>query len=224
MSVASLSADNVAGLSYNNLSTDSEGFGTYTISIDRSSIPDGEFSNTIYFNLSDGEKVAVRIYYDVGSTRSRPDIGKVYIGVYDASDNSLWGSGELETNGSVSFQAEDVGSGDYYILTSTDIDNDNFVCDYGELCEYYPQLDETTYFFTISDDDVSGYEIFLKPIIKYGGINAASVSTSDNQENYYNKSIKEKLNNGVGKIVFNPIPITTDAKKTKQGYKTFNTN
>ena len=112
-------------------------------------------------NLSNGEKVAVRIYYNVGSLRSRANIGKAYIGMYDASDDSLWGSLEAVVNGSVSFTATDVAPGNYYILTSTDIDNDNTVCDYGELCEYYPKLGETTYYFTVSDSNLTDYEIFL---------------------------------------------------------------
>jgi serine protease len=205
LSVSSLGADNASGLSYNDSSANSDGFGTYTIIIDRSSIPNGEFSNTIYFNLSNGEKVAVRIYYNVGSLRSRANIGKAYIGMYDASDDSLWGSLEAVVNGSVSFTATDVAPGNYYILTSTDIDNDNTVCDYGELCEYYPKLGETTYYFTVSDSNLTGYEIFLQPLIKYGGVNAASIENNIEQLNNINKLSKQKSYNKNRNILINPI-------------------
>ena len=81
--------------------------------------------------------------------------------MYDRSDDSLWGYGELEVDGSVSFVANDVSPGDYYIVTSTDINDNNSLCEYGELCEYYPRLSETATYFTVSDSNLSGYEIYL---------------------------------------------------------------
>ncbi len=227
LSVSSLSADNATGLTYNDSSADSNGFGTYTIFIDRSSIPNGEFSNTIYFNLSSGDQVAVKIYYIVGSLRERANIGKAFIAMYDASDDSLWGSLEAEVDGSVSFVANDVAPGDYYILTSTDIDNDNTVCDYGELCEYYPEFGETKYYFTVSDSNLSGYEIFLQPIIKYGGINAASTGNEVNQSNNSKSPSKPKQTNSLGKILINPIGPNKESIKDEigvKGDKKFNTN
>ena len=219
LSVSSLGADNASGLSYNDSSANSDGFGTYSIIIDRSSIPSGEFSNTIYFNLSNGEKIAAIIYYNVGSLRSRANIGKAYIAMYDASDNSLWGSLEAVVDGSISFIAEDVAPGNYYILTSTDIDNDNTVCDYGELCEYYPNLGETTYYFTVSDSNLTDYEIFLQPLIKYGGVNAASLENNIEQPNNINYLGKQKSFNNIGNILINPIDANIESKQDKTGMK-----
>ena len=178
LSFSSLSSPNATGLTYNQTSIDAEGFGTYTIFIDRSSIPNGEYSTVINFNLSDGSKVAVRVYYNVGSLRSRPNIGKAFVGMFNASDNSLWGFIEAEVNGSLSFTATNVAPGNYYIVTSTDINNNNIFCEYGELCEFYPRLAETASYFTVSDADLSGYEIYLSPRYRYGGSNAASLSNN----------------------------------------------
>tara|TARA_B000000475_G_scaffold269041_1_gene262434 strand:- start:1343 stop:2233 length:891 start_codon:yes stop_codon:yes gene_type:complete len=206
LSFSSITSPNGTGLTYNQTSVDAEGFGTYTLFIDRSSIPNGEYSTIINFVLSDGSKVAVRVYYNVGSLRSRPNIGKVYIGMYNDSDDSLWGYGELEVDGSVSFVANDVSPGNYYIVTSTDINDNNSLCEYGELCEYYPRLSETATYFTVEDSNVSGYEIYLSPRYRYGGPNAASLS-SNSQLSKINRNIeKEKNIKGIEKISINPSP------------------
>ena len=184
LSVSNLTADSATGLSYNS-SVDSSGFGTYTIILDRSSITDGEFSNTLYFNLSNGESVAVSLYYQVGTLRSRADIGKVFVGMYNASDSSLWGSGVLDLDGNLPFvTTSPVAAGNYYIITSTDIDGDGTICESGEICEYFPPEDQTETYFTVEDEaSVSGYELYLKSLYKNGGANAASFSLgfSDNE-------------------------------------------
>ena len=198
LSVSSLSADDATGLSYSS-SVDSNGFGTYTIILDRSAITDGEYSNTLNFNLSDGEKVAIKIYYQVGTLRSRANIGKAWVVMYDASDDSVWGSGALDLDGSVNFTTTSpVAAGNYYIITSTDIDNDGTICDYGELCEYYPPISGTDTYFTVEEEQsVSGYEIFLKSRYRYGGENAASINSSDQIKvlNPYARKIDKSINN-----------------------------
>ena len=176
-----------------------------------------KYSTVVNFNLSDGSKVAVRVYYIVGSLRSLPNIGKVFIGMYDASDDSLWGYGELEVDGSVSFIANDVSPGDYYIVTSTDINDNNTICEYGELCEYYPRLSETSNYFTVSDSNLSGYEIYLNPLYKYGGPNAASLSSNSQLSNINNNISKQKNNSGSGKILINSISPAIPDNPSKKG-------
>ena len=213
LSFSNITSPNGTGLTYNQTSVDAEGFGTYTLFIDRSSIPNGEYSTIINFNLSDGSKIAVRVYYNVGALRSRPNIGKAYIGMYNASDDSLWGSLESEVDGSLSFIAEDVAPGDYYIATSTDINDNNIFCEYGELCEFYPRLSDTASYFTVSDSNLSGYEIYLKPRYRYGGPNAASLSNNFNTTQNTDNSILQENTSGTGKIVINPIievPVTNN--------------
>ena len=213
LSFSNLTSSNATGLTYNQTSVDAEGFGTYTLFIDRSSIPNGEYSTIINFVLSDGSKVAVRVYYNVGALRSRPNIGKAYIGMYNASDDSLWGSLESELDGSLSFIAEDVAPGDYYIATSSDINDNNIYCEYGELCEFYPRLSDTASYFTVSDSNLSGYEIYLIPRYRYGGPNAASLSNIFDTTQNTDNSILLENTSGTGKIVINPIievPVTTN--------------
>jgi len=171
LSVTSLSADDASGLSYSS-SVDSNGAGTYTIYIDRSEIPNGVFQNRLYFNLSNSSQVSLSVYYQVGGARSRANLGKVFVGLYN-SDDSLAASGSLTMDGSLSFVANDIVDGEYYFLVSTDNDADGYVCDFGEFCARYSDA-EGAKTFTVSGSDISGGEIFLEPIFRFGGINAAS--------------------------------------------------
>ena len=171
LSVTSLSADDASGLSYSS-SVDSNGAGTYTIYIDRSEVPNGAFQNRLYFNLSNSSQVSLSVYYQVGGARSRANMGKVFIGLYN-SDDSLAASGSLTMDGSLSFVANDIVDGEYYFLVSSNNDDDGYVCDYGEFCARYPDT-EGAQTFTVSGSDLSGGEIYLDPIFRFGGINAAS--------------------------------------------------
>ena len=173
LSVSSLSADDGTGFSYTS-SVDSNGAGTYTIYLNRGSIPNGEFQNRLYFNLSNSAKISIGLYYKVGSDRSRANLGKVFVGLYNSS-NSLTASGELSLDGSLSFLGNDIVDGNYYFIVSTDVDDDGYVCDVGELCEYYPEYGSSPSYFTVNGTDTSGGQIVLSPIWNYGGINAASV-------------------------------------------------
>ena len=182
LTVSSLGADSAAGLSYTDNSAD--GFGGYTILIDRASMPNGEFSNTIYFNLSDSTEVAVPIYYSVGTPRTRADLGKLYVAIYDASDDSTVAEGDLnmDSDGRLGFIATSLPNGKYYLLASTDPDSDGFICSYGELCQYYPDLSSSDDSFTLNGSNVSGYEISLKPMFRSGGIQSASLDSSDDKK------------------------------------------
>ncbi|MDA1238298.1 MAG: S8 family serine peptidase, partial [Proteobacteria bacterium] len=224
LSVTGLTADSATGLTYDDDAADVNGFGAYTIFVNRTSIPTGEFSNTIYFNLSDGDKVAVRLFYNVGTLRSRANIGKAFIGMYDASDDSLWGSVVTDVNGSVSFTANDVAPGDYYILTSTDIDGDNTVCDFGELCEYYPRISDTAEYFTVSDSDLTGYEIYLYPRYRYGGIEAASVKNNTNKKSDVINASAKSISIGEGLVSIKSLSDIPTGNSVNKGDKTFNIN
>ena len=109
--------------------------------------------------------------------------------------------------------AEDVAPGDYYIVTSSDINDNNIYCEYGELCEFYPRLSDTASYFTVSDSNLSGYEIYLIPRYRYGGPNAASLSNNSDMMQNIDNSILQENTSGTGKIIINPIieaPITTN--------------
>ena len=57
-----------------------------------------------------------------------------------------------------------------------DIDNDGFICSYGELCEFYPESTSSQTTFVVDGSDTSGAEIYGSPSFRFGGVNAASIS------------------------------------------------
>jgi serine protease len=217
LSVSSLGADSAVGLSYTDNSSD--GFGSYTIFIDRASMPNGEFSNTLYFNLSDDTSVAVPIYYSVGTPRDRADLGKLYVALYNAADDSIVAGGELDMNadGTLGFIASELANGNYYLLSSTDPDDDGFICSYGELCQYYPEFSSSDDYFTLSGSNITGYEISLSPRFRFGGVQSASLASSERKNIQGIK--RESVDN---KIL--PLSYTNTEQRRVFGEKKFITN
>ena len=175
VSVTNLTADDATGLSYSS-DVDAEGVGTYTIYINRSEIPDGLFQNRIYFNFDDSTRVSVGTYYQVGANRTRPDLGKVFVGLGTTDSEDWVAYADLDFDGFLVFIANDIVDGDYYFLISTDFDDDGWVCDVGEICAYYPEYGSNPETFEIAGEDISGPEIPIRAIFNYGGINAASTN------------------------------------------------
>ena len=192
LSVSNLAADNATGLTYTS-SVDADGYGTYTLNFDRSSYPNGLFENTIYFNMSDGTSPTVAMRYAKGSQPDRANIGKVYIGLYDSSNNVV-ASGFLELDGSLAFETSGkVPIGDYYYIISTDIDNDGFICNSGEICEIYPLSDSSDLYISVTDSDVTGDAVTLRAISS-GTTSLSSFSS----EEFNNKNIYQSLSSPFG--------------------------
>ena len=184
LSVDGLAADNANGLTYSS-SVDAEGYGTYTLNFDRSSYPNGLFENKIYFNMSDGTSPTVAMRYAKGSQPNRANIGKVYIGLYNSS-NDVVASGYLELDGSLAFETTGkVPIGDYYYIISTDIDNDGYICNSGEICEIYPLSDSSELYISVIDSDVTGDAVTLRAISSgTSSLSSFSSKVYKNKNNY----------------------------------------
>ena len=192
LSVSNLAADNATGLTYTS-SVDADGYGTYTLNFDRSSYPNGLFENKIYFNMSDGTSPTIAMRYAKGSQPSRANIGKVYIGLYNSS-NDVVASGYLELDGSLAFETTGkVPIGDYYYIISTDIDNDGYICTSGEICEIYPLSDSSEQYISVTDSDVTGDVVTLRAISS-----GTSSFSSFSSEEFNNKNIYQSLSSSFG--------------------------
>ena len=187
LSVESLSADNATGLSYTS-NVDDDGFGTYSINIDRTSMPAGNFQNTIYFNMSDGTKPSTKISYSVGSERERANLGGVQVVVFDVGsdgvvdvNDAIYTGGILDLDGTLSFRVNNVETGNYYIYVSTDIDRNNIICEAGEICEAYPIFADTDQYFSVTGKDIDGGEINVKAQVYYSSFSASALSNGQKQ-------------------------------------------
>ena len=209
LSVTSLLADNTTGLSYTS-DVDSEGFGTYTIQFDRTDLPNGEFTNTIYFEMSNSTLPALTMNYAKGAESSRANLGKVYIQLYDSS-NDIVAAGLLELDGSLAFSTTNpLPIGDYYYIISTDIDNDGYICTSGEICEIYPTSDSIDEYISLVDKDITGDAVTLRAISSL----SSGLSINSNTQTNINEGYKlEYLNN----IIAEENPLEINPKKVIPG-------
>ena len=77
-------------------------------------------------------------------------------------------------DGDLPFIASDIEAGDYYIYVSTDIDNNGWICELGEICASYPSFSSTDDYFSLTDGDIDGGVIFPKAQILYDSFSASS--------------------------------------------------
>ena len=159
--------------------------------------------------MSDGTSPAVAMRYAKGSQPDRADLGKVFIGLYNSSNNAV-ATGTLDMDGSLAFETTGkVAIGNYYYIISTDIDNDGFICTPGEICEIYPLSDSSNLYISVTDKAVSGDTVLLRAIS--GGVSGlSSYDSSGLFESKNNKSTELPLINIEGISAANiPIELVT---------------
>jgi serine protease len=125
-------------MSVTGVGLDSSGFGRYRISIDRSGLIEGQYSAKLQIDANNGSQLTISILMRVGQNVAG-QAGYVYALLLDqwTTQNVKFTEGPQVGSG-FDVDLEDLPPGTYYLMVSTDIDNDNTVCDEGELCEFYP--------------------------------------------------------------------------------------
>ncbi|MBW2229141.1 MAG: S8 family peptidase [Deltaproteobacteria bacterium] len=72
-----------------------------------------------------------------------PNTGYQFLLLLDPDDGETVESFNLPiSRGRYDYSLSEVESGDYILVVGSDLDNDNFICDEGEACGAYPQLDD----------------------------------------------------------------------------------
>lgn len=126
---------------------DSNGFGTYRVTVDRSGLTDGIYNSEVVFPMSGADNYHLPVNLQVGGTASGHYTGYLYILLLKASDQDGDGVSEYETvqqvakstdNGEYSFEFTAVEPGNYTIAAGSDLNANGFICDPGEACGYYP--------------------------------------------------------------------------------------
>ena len=122
---------------------DANGLGVYRVAVDRTDLPDGRYRATIRFDTGSG-MTSVPVSMEVGEVDVPGEFGTVFAVLLDPVTSGVLGVDVISgDNPSVEFEA--VLSGEYLLLAGTDLDNDGFICDAGELCGGIPEatdLDE----------------------------------------------------------------------------------
>lgn len=135
-------------------SIDSDGFGTYSVTIDRGTLPDGVYQYSVRFNLSNDSYLNSTVSLQVGDIRARPSVGMVTAYLYDYNLEEVVFAGRLDLDGEFNYILEDVAPGDYYWLHSTNIDSNGYINDRAELAESNPESSNANQYFSVIDSDV----------------------------------------------------------------------
>ena len=196
LSVAQVTSGNSSVTTVAALDIDSNGFGTYKVTLTRGEVPDGTYTGSIVAELSDETQTNVTFTYSSGSERTSSEIGYVLAYLYDDNDEYYRGWRIDMPEGGIRFSVSDIDIGTYYWFFSTEIDDDNFIGGYGEIWETYPELSSQDAYFTLVDQDVEGNSVYLRTRSSYGGLSASSTP-------FDLKEVKSV-----------PIPLTTESNLT----------
>ena len=174
--VNELSADIPSAVQITPINVDSEGFGSYRVTIDRASLPDGLYQSKITVPFSNENSSSMVVTFQVGADRENISIPNIYATLIDESSEAVvWGYLDL-TEGSVRFTASDINEGNYYWMFSTIVDS--YIMDPGEFYNYYPDQSSTDDYFNLGESDIENTAVTLivnKTNAPFSANNAGSV-------------------------------------------------
>jgi len=130
----SASEDSGGWLSLNPLG----GLGTYTVTVDRTGLSEGQYTATITFT-SDANTVNVPVAMEVGTGSIADDAGLHHILLLDSTGQSVLRRLTASSVGGLYYYTfANLPPGTYTVVAGTDMDNDGDICDAGEACGGYP--------------------------------------------------------------------------------------
>lgn len=121
-------------------SADQSGLGGYTITVNRSNLAEGVYSATLTINASTGVST-VSVLLRVGG-RSVSDAGLNYYLLVNTATSATLQITASPVNGAYQLNFAKVPKGEYFLFGGTDMDNDGFICEGGELCGGYPSVEQ----------------------------------------------------------------------------------
>jgi serine protease len=123
---------------------DDDGFGLYTVSVNREGLNEGGYTATITISASGTNPNVITVSMTVGALVSPGRLSSIYSVLVDAVSNEVVAQSVATDNedGTASFTLPDVPAGYYHLFAGSDIDNDLNLCTAGEGCGAYPSLTE----------------------------------------------------------------------------------
>jgi len=153
------------------------GLGTYTVSVDRTSLAIGTYTANIQFTAVEDPNpvnVSVTVQKVDNSVDPTANAGFHYAVLVNADDLSTQDTVTASfANGVYSYQFYSTPPGTYKIYAGTDSDNDSMICDAGEACGAYATTDQPLT-ITVESTPLSGLD-FSSGFSTNLGIAAASV-------------------------------------------------
>ena len=181
-------ADDAAWLTVTAGAVDASGLGPYTASVNRAGLAEGRYSASIKFSLEGGTEVVIPISMQVGATSTVGDAGYIYVLLVNSNLETVAQVRGRTTAGALPFQFTDVAPGEYLILAGTDSDNDDLVCDAGEVCGAWPTLGAPNP-LTVEADDVTGLDFVAGFAVTLGSNAASAPAASGGYRRLHSKSV-----------------------------------
>lgn len=125
--------------------TDVAGLGGYTVTVDRAKLAEGSHFPTLSIQLQPARTLKVQLSVmklAAASASARGSVGPVYVLLYDPDKNELVGeaTARQQSPGIYEWSYPGYLPPKVLILAGTDLDNDSFICQSGEVCGGYPML------------------------------------------------------------------------------------
>jgi hypothetical protein len=158
LSVSSITNDLPSAVTISEIGVDENGFGTYRLTFDRSSLPDGLYRTNTRVTFSNENIQSSVATFQVGPERDRPYVEFVSTYLYQVDEvggtiSLVFGNDGEMVDGEVAFTAENLPDGQYYFSYFSFIDN--FIRDVGEFEARYPDAGSGLQYMNLSGSDLS---------------------------------------------------------------------
>jgi len=158
LSVASITNDLPSAVTISEIDVDESGFGTYRLTFDRSSLPDGLYRTNTRVTFSNENIQSSVATFQVGPERDRPYVEFISTYLYQVDEvggtiSLVFGNDGEMVDGEVAFTAENLPDGQYYFSYFSFIDN--FIRDVGEFEARYPDAGSGLQYMNLDGSDLS---------------------------------------------------------------------
>ncbi len=175
-------SDDANWLTVSAVDVDSNGLGTYQVSINRTDLSDSSYLGTITFNLCTGDALKIQVSMRIGVLNSASNAGKNYILLIDSNGNIIDQATPIDQgNGIFNYSFNNVPAGLYQIVGGSDIDNDLLICQLAETCGGFPTINALSNIEVINTD-ISGLDFVMDILSNFG---SSSLSTDSNTKRPY---------------------------------------
>lgn len=143
------------------VTVDAARLGTYEVRVDRDGLPDGAYLSALTLSSSNGKTTAISLFMRVGAPGGPGDAGLVFVELVNAATpTEAAGVFEAGTGGIHPYSFTGLAAGIYYVVASTDNDNDGELCDEGEACGAYATLSLPDQ-IRLGIDDLTGRDFLI---------------------------------------------------------------
>ncbi|MCU7905979.1 MAG: S8 family peptidase [Candidatus Thiodiazotropha sp. (ex Epidulcina cf. delphinae)] len=147
--------EEIAWLSIAPSQADVAGFGSYTVSVDRSGLAPAAYAGTIAITAGSAT-ASVEVIMQVLDASLTGDAGTHYVLLVNNSTSAALQQFKVEAGGDgANYSFSQVGPGDYLIIAGSDMDMDGFICDAGESCGAYSTVSQPSV-ITVGSTNVTG--------------------------------------------------------------------